>query len=137
MFGSGDFWDKSLLWFLKILKLPSFYWGNFKKFSIMHSGNLSNIALRNMWLLVQTLSVAKNRSIRYLKQLAKFSISKHFPICLLESQLKIGMRQRKNTLDLISWVKQKICGPPAKCSRFGMQAFSSCNQQEDCSLVVA
>ena len=137
MFGSGDFWDKSLLWFLKILKLPSFYCGNFKKFSIMHSGNLSNIALRNMWLLVQTLSVAKNRSIRYLKQLAKFSIPKHFPICLFESRLKIGMRQRKNTLDLISWVKQKICGPPAKCSRFGTQAFSSCNQQEDCSLVVA
>ena len=32
MFGSGDFWDKSLSWFLNILKLPSFYSGNFKIF---------------------------------------------------------------------------------------------------------
>ena len=32
MFGSGDFGDKSPSWFLKILKLPSFYLGNFKIF---------------------------------------------------------------------------------------------------------
>ena len=32
MFGSGDFWDKSPSWFLKILKLPSFYSGNFNIF---------------------------------------------------------------------------------------------------------
>ena len=30
MFGSGNFWDKSPSWFSKILKLPSFYLGNFK-----------------------------------------------------------------------------------------------------------
>ena len=32
IFGSGDFWDKSFSWFLKILKLPSFYSRNFKIF---------------------------------------------------------------------------------------------------------
>ena len=32
MFGSGDFWDTSPSWFLKILKLPWFYSGNFKIF---------------------------------------------------------------------------------------------------------
>ena len=32
MFGSGDFWDKSSSWFLKILKLPSFHSSNFKFF---------------------------------------------------------------------------------------------------------
>ena len=37
MFGSRNFWDKSHAWFLKILKL--------------HLGNLSQIALLNMWLI--------------------------------------------------------------------------------------
>ena len=32
MFGLGDFWDKLPSWFLKILKLPLFYSGNFKIF---------------------------------------------------------------------------------------------------------
>ena len=32
MFGSRYFWDKSPSWFLKILKLLSFYSGNFKIF---------------------------------------------------------------------------------------------------------
>ena len=32
MFHSGNFRDKSTSWFLKILKLPSFYSGNFKFF---------------------------------------------------------------------------------------------------------
>ena len=32
IFGSGDFWDKSPSWFLKNLKLPSPYSGNFKIF---------------------------------------------------------------------------------------------------------
>ena len=32
LFCSGDFWDKWLSWFLKILKLPLFYSGNFKVF---------------------------------------------------------------------------------------------------------
>ena len=32
IFGSGDFWDKSPSWFLKILKLAWFYSGNFKIF---------------------------------------------------------------------------------------------------------
>ena len=32
MFGSGDFWDKSPLRSLNILKLPSFYWRNFRTF---------------------------------------------------------------------------------------------------------
>ena len=32
MFGWGDFWDKSSSWFLEILKMPSFYQGNFKIF---------------------------------------------------------------------------------------------------------
>ena len=32
MFGAGDIWDKSPSWFLKIVKLPSFYSGNFKIF---------------------------------------------------------------------------------------------------------
>ena len=30
MFGFDNFRDKSTSWFLKILTLPSFYWGNFK-----------------------------------------------------------------------------------------------------------
>lgn len=46
------------------------------------------------------------------------------------------MRQRKNTLDLISWGNKKVCYSPAKCLRLGRQAFSSCIQQEDYSLVV-
>ena len=36
MLGSGDSCDKSPSWFLKILKLPKFYSGNFKIFK-MHS----------------------------------------------------------------------------------------------------
>ena len=32
MFGSGDFWDKSPSRFFQILKLPSFYSGNFQLF---------------------------------------------------------------------------------------------------------
>ena len=52
MFGLGNFLDKSLSWFLKILKLPSFYSINFESF--MHLGNLSQIILPNMWLLVLT-----------------------------------------------------------------------------------
>ena len=32
MFGLGNFWDKSTSWFLKILKLLSFYSGNFNIF---------------------------------------------------------------------------------------------------------
>ena len=32
MFSSGDFGGKSPSWFLKVLKLPSFYTGNFKIF---------------------------------------------------------------------------------------------------------
>ena len=32
MFGSGDFGDKSPSWFLEILKLPLFFWGNLKIF---------------------------------------------------------------------------------------------------------
>ena len=32
MIGSGNYWDKSSSWFMKILKLPSFYSGNFKIF---------------------------------------------------------------------------------------------------------
>ena len=51
MFGSPNFGDKSPFWFLKILKLASFYRA-ISKFSKMHSGNLSQIALPNIWLLV-------------------------------------------------------------------------------------
>ena len=32
IFGSSDFWDKTTSWFLKILNLPLFYYGNFKMF---------------------------------------------------------------------------------------------------------
>ena len=46
MFGSGNFGDKSPSWFLKILKLPSLYLGNFKIFKNV-------ITLLNMWLLTQ------------------------------------------------------------------------------------
>ena len=52
MFGAINFGDKSPSWFFKILKLSSFYLGN-SKFSKMHSRNLSQIALPNMWLLVR------------------------------------------------------------------------------------
>ena len=34
MFGSGNFWNKSTSWFLKILKLPLFHPGYFKIFKI-------------------------------------------------------------------------------------------------------
>ena len=50
--GFDNFWDKSPAWFLKTLKLPSFYSGHFKT-SKNALGNLSQIALSNMWLLVQ------------------------------------------------------------------------------------
>ena len=55
MFGLGDFWDKWPLQFLKILNLLSFYLDNFKMFK-KHLGNLSQITLSNMWLLVLILS---------------------------------------------------------------------------------
>ena len=32
MFGSGNFWDKSPSWILNVLKMSSFYTGNFKFF---------------------------------------------------------------------------------------------------------
>ena len=51
MFGLDNFWDKSPSWFLKNLKLSLFYSGNVK-YSKMDMGNLSQIALPNMWLLV-------------------------------------------------------------------------------------
>ena len=43
MLDLGDFWNKSPSWFLKVLKLPLFYLGNFK---ILKNalGNLSQIA---------------------------------------------------------------------------------------------
>ena len=50
--GFDNFWDKSPAWFLKTLKLPSFYSGHFKT-SKNALGNLSQIALSNMWLLAQ------------------------------------------------------------------------------------
>ena len=50
--GFDTLWDKSPAWFLKTLKLPSFYSGHFKT-SKNALGNLSQIALSNMWLLVQ------------------------------------------------------------------------------------
>ena len=42
MIGSGDCWDKSPSWFLKILKLPSFYSGNFKIFENAFGQFISN-----------------------------------------------------------------------------------------------
>ena len=51
MFGLSDFGDKSPLWFLKILKLVISKLA-ISKFSKMHSGNLSQTALPDMWLLV-------------------------------------------------------------------------------------
>ena len=53
MFGSGDFWDKSPLWFLKILKLPTFYSGSFKILKNALGQFIAN-ALPNMSLLVLT-----------------------------------------------------------------------------------
>ena len=52
MFGSGNFCDKSPSWFLEILKMPSFYSENFKIFKNA-LGQLAQIALPEMWLLVQ------------------------------------------------------------------------------------
>ena len=51
MFGSGNFWEKSPSRFLKIMKLPSFYSGNF---NILKNalGSLSQIPLPSTWLLV-------------------------------------------------------------------------------------
>ena len=46
MFGSGDFGDKSSSQFLKVLKLLSFYSGNFQKISKMHPDNLSQTPLQ-------------------------------------------------------------------------------------------
>ena len=60
MFVLGNFWDESLLWFLKVL-LEQFYfclrltWTN-SKFSKMYLGNLSQITLSNMSLLALILS---------------------------------------------------------------------------------
>ena len=51
MFGSGIFWDKSPLWFLKILKLPSFYLGQLQIFKNALGQFIPNF-LPNMWLLV-------------------------------------------------------------------------------------
>ena len=48
MFGSSNFCNKSPSWFLKILKLPSFYSGNFRIFE----NALGQIALPNIWSLV-------------------------------------------------------------------------------------
>ena len=42
MFRSDDSGDKSPSWFLKILKLPSFYSGNFKIFENAHGQFISN-----------------------------------------------------------------------------------------------
>ena len=53
MFGSGDFWDKSISSFLKILKLPSFSPGNFQVFK-NKLVQFIQIDLPNMWLLVLT-----------------------------------------------------------------------------------
>ena len=52
MFVWGNFWDKSPSRFLKNLKLPLLYSRSISKFSKMYSGNLSQIALVNMRLLV-------------------------------------------------------------------------------------
>ena len=49
---SANFWDKSPLQYLEILKLPLFTRA-ISKFSKMHSGSLSKIALPNIWLLVE------------------------------------------------------------------------------------
>ena len=49
MRSSGDFWDKSLSWFLKILKFWFWKFWNLE-FAKMHSDNFSQIALPNMWL---------------------------------------------------------------------------------------
>ena len=69
MFGSGNFWDESASWFLKILKLFSFYSDNFK-FSKMHLGNLSKTALPSMWLLVLITIIINviNRETREMSQ---------------------------------------------------------------------
>ena len=48
MFGSGNFWDKSPSWFLKILKLPRFT----RVISIFSKMYVCNLSLSNMWLLV-------------------------------------------------------------------------------------
>ena len=64
MFASGDFWDKSLSWFYKFWN-----WSRFtraiSKFSKMHSGNLSQIALPNMQLLVQIIFSASPNYFSY------------------------------------------------------------------------
>ena len=53
MFGSGNLEDKSPSWFLEILKMSSFYSDNFKIFKYT-LGQLPQIAIPEMWLLVQT-----------------------------------------------------------------------------------
>ena len=55
------FWDKSPSWFLNNLKLSSFNRA-ISKFSKMYSGNLSQIALPNMWslLLIKTDFIPSN-----------------------------------------------------------------------------
>ena len=53
MFSLDSSWNKSPLWFLKIVKLPCFTW-TISKFPKMHSGNLYQTTLPNMWLLVLT-----------------------------------------------------------------------------------
>ena len=51
MFGSGKFWEKSPLWFLKILKLSEWNKGNIKTLK-NHEGDLCHIAIPSIWLLV-------------------------------------------------------------------------------------
>ena len=51
LFGSGNFWANHLRNFWKIWNCPPFT-REISKFSKMHSGNLSQIFLPNMWLLV-------------------------------------------------------------------------------------
>ena len=48
MFGSGNIWDKSPTLFLKVLKLPSFYSGNFKIFKNAIGQSMSICPLKHV-----------------------------------------------------------------------------------------
>ena len=80
MFGSGDFWDKSPLSFLEILKLPSFYWGNFRIFKTALGQFITNCPPKHVITSTDTLKSTKFKNQVHFKtaklsaQLMKFLI---------------------------------------------------------------
>ena len=81
MFGSGGFWDKSLSWFLKILKLFSFYSGNFQIFKYAPGQLIPNqppkhvIASTNYLIMIDPIYMFSSNYISVMGYLKQLSIS--------------------------------------------------------------